>query len=290
MDRAPVRIAAISLVVTACLLALKLAAAIASDSIAVFGDAVDSGADLAAGFAALISVRIAAEPADESHPYGHGKVESISAGVAAGIIALGGGFVVVQAIRRLAGGPPEIEVGFGLIAMLIAATINAFMSWVMNREARRSHSLALRAEAKHLQTNVVQAGTIFVGLALVGLTGEEAFDPLVALGLAAYMGWTALGLVRAATSDMMDTSLPADDLAVIREVLAQNDGAIRSYHRLRTRRSGAIRHIDMHLQVDPALSIEQAHSIADAVEGDIASRLPGSVVVIHLEPEDAHSA
>ena len=290
MDRAPVRIAAISLVVTACLLALKFAAAVASDSIAVFGDAVDSGADLVAGFAALISVRIAAEPADESHPYGHGKVESISAGVAAGIIALGGGFVVVQAIRRLVGGPPDIEVGFGLVAMLIAAVVNAVMSFFMGRAARRSHSLALRAEAKHLQTNVVQAGTIFAGLALVGLTGEEAIDPIFALGLAAYMGWTAFGLVRAATSDIMDTSLPTDDLAAIRDVLAQQDGTVRGYHRLRTRRSGAARHIDMHLLVDPGLPVGTAHEIADGVERDIVARLPGSVVVIHLEPDDASAS
>jgi cation diffusion facilitator family transporter len=289
MDRAPVRIAAISLAITACLLVLKLGAAIVSDSIAVFGDAVDSGADLAAGFAALVSVRIAAMPADEEHPYGHGKVESISAAVAATIVAIGGGFVVVQAIRRLTGDLPGIDVGVGLAAMVIAACVNAVVAFFMAREAKRSESLALKAESKHLETNVVQAGTIILGLGLVGVTGEEAFDPLFALGLAAYMGWTALGLVRTATSDIMDTSLPEDDIEAIRAVLAAHGGRVRGYHRLRTRRSGAVRHIDMHLLVDPGLSVDDAHVISDEIEQRILERLPGSVVVIHVEPGGAEA-
>lgn len=286
MDRAPVRIAALSLAVTSCLLALKLTLGIISGSIAVISDAVDSGTDLTAGFAALLSVRIAAQPADEEHPYGHGKVESISAAVAATIVALGGGFVVVQAVRRLAGDQPDIDVGVGLIAMVIAAGANAIMFVVMRREARRANSLALQAESKHLETNVVQAGVIIAGLVLVGATGEDVIDPIFALVLAAYMGYTALGLIRTAASDIMDTALPPEDMDTIRDVLATHSSEVTGYHRLRTRRSGAERHVDVHITVEPGMTVDQAHHIADGIEHEIQSRLHGTVVVIHLEPDD----
>jgi len=283
---APVRIAAISLVTTAALLVLKLVLGLISGSIAVLSDAVDSGTDLTAGAAALISVRIAAQPADEEHPYGHGKVETISASVAATIIGIGGGVIVYQAVRRLISGGQEIDVGIGLIAMVIAAVANVLLAFFMRREAKRSQSMALGAEATHLQTNVVQAGTIIAGLLLVAVTGEEIFDPLVALGLAAYMGWTALGLVRIATSEMMDTALPDADLAAIHDVLVGHREHVRGFHRLRTRRAGAVRHVDMHVLVDPALTVEQVHPISDGIEHEIEARLPGTIAVIHVEPDD----
>jgi len=283
---APVRIAAISLVVTAGLLALKLVLGLISGSIAVLGDAVDSGTDLTAGAAALISIRIAAQPADEDHPYGHGKVETISAALAATIIGIGGGIIVFQAVRRLIEGGGDIDPGVGLIAMVIAAAANVVLAFFMRREAKRSHSMALRAEATHLRTNVVQACTIIAGLVLVAATNEDLFDPLVALLLAAYMGWTAVGLVRIAASEVMDTSLPDADLAVIHDVLVEHREYVRGFHRLRTRRTGAVRHIDMHLLVSPGLTIEQVHPISDRIEHEIEERLPGTIAVIHVEPDD----
>ncbi len=285
MTRAPVRIAAISLVATAGLLALKLTLGLISHSIAVLGDAVDSGTDLTAATAALISVQIGARPADEDHPYGHGKAESLSAGVAATIIALGGTFVVVQALRRLLGEQPEIDVGVGLAAMITAAAVNILLAYFMRREATRSSSLALRAESTHLQTNVVQASTIIVGLLLVAATGREVFDPLVALGLAAYMGYTAYGLVRTALSEIMDEALPVREVDAIEEVL-ETHPEVRSFHQLRTRRIGATRQVDVHMSVDASLTVAEVHVISEEVEREIEERLPGTVVVIHVEPHE----
>ena len=143
---APVRIAAVSLFVTACLLALKLTLGLLSGSIAVLSDAVDSGTDLVGGAAALFSVRVSRMPEDEEHPFGHGKIEAVSAAVAATVIALGGGLVTYQAVRRLVEGSPEIHVGVGLIAMSVAVVANVVMTLFMRREANRSHSMALGAD------------------------------------------------------------------------------------------------------------------------------------------------
>jgi cation diffusion facilitator family transporter len=285
LSEAPLRIAAFSLVVTVGLLALKLTLGLISGSIAVLGDAVDSGTDLAAGFAALISVRYARQPADEEHPYGHGKVEAVSASVAATIIGVGGFVITYQAIRRLVEGSPEIHVEVGLVAMVIAALANLLIAALMAREAKRSDSMALRAESTHLRTNVVQACAIIGGLLLVWATDEETFDPAVALLLAAYMGYTAIGLVRTALEEMLDTALPKEDLVAIRDVLAKHGHEVRGYHNIRTRRSGATRHVDMHVLFDPQRTVTQVHDTADAIADDIVRALPGCVVFVHPEPD-----
>jgi len=286
MNDAPVRIAAISLAITASLLIVKLVLGLISNSIAVLSDAVDSGTDLVGGAAALISVRLAAQPADREHPFGHGKSEGISAAVAATVIALGGGFVTFQALRRLIEGSPDIDVGVGVIAVVIAATANVIVGFFMRREARRSDSMALRAEATHLTTNVVQASAILVGLLLVAITDEKVFDPLVALGLAVYMGYTAIGLIRIAVTDMMDVALPLEDIRTICDVLVAHRSEVRGFHRLRTRRSGSERHVDMHIMFDAEMSVERSHRVADAIDHEIHTRLPGSIVLIHVEPDE----
>lgn len=282
----PVRIAALSFLVTLGLLVLKLVIGIISGSIAVLSDALDSATDLVGGGAALVSVRVAAWPADEDHPYGHGKIESISASVSAGVVAVGGGFVLYQVVRRLVLGAPEIDVALGLSPMFLAAALNIVLAALMRREARRAHSLALASEATHLQTNVVQAGAVVVGLALVGLTGVRAFDALVALGLALYMFWTAAGLVRSALAEMMDMALPDEELRAIHDVILAHRGEVRGFHRLRTRKAGPTRHVDMHLLVDPQRTVREVHELCDRIEREIRERLPGAEVTIHTEPDD----
>jgi cation diffusion facilitator family transporter len=283
---APVRIAAISLATTICLLAVKVIVGIISGSIAVLSDAIDSGMDVVGGTAALVSIRVAAWPADEDHPYGHGKVESVSASVAATVVAIGGGFVVFQAVRRLVVGSPEINVGLGLAPMFVAAAANAVIAFNMRRQAQRARSLALASEATHLQTNVVQAGAVIAGLAAVGVTGLRLFDPLVALGLAAYMGWTAVHLAREALTEVMDVALPDEELRAIHDVLVAHQDEIRGFHRLRSRKAGPTRHVDMHLLVDPHRTVEEMHAVCDQIERQISQRLPGAIVTIHMEPDD----
>jgi len=282
----PVRIAAISLGTTVVLLALKLTLGIISGSIAVLSDAIDSATDLVGGTAALVSVRVAIWPADEDHPYGHGKVESISASVAATVVAIGCGFVVFQAVRRLVEGSPEIDVAVGVAPMIVAALANLALTYYMRREARNSQSLALASESTHLQTNVVQAMAVIAGLTAVAVTNERLFDPLVALGLAAYMAWTAVQLAREALSEIMDVALPDDELRAIQDAIAAHTDDIRGFHRLRSRRAGPTRHVDMHLIVDPQRTVEEAHTVCDEIEREIQKHLPGAIVTIHLEPDD----
>jgi len=281
-----VRAASLSLIVTLGLLILKLTLGLISGSIAVLSDALDSGEDLLAAAAVLFSVRIAARPADLEHPYGHGKAEGLSATVSAGVVGLGGGFIIYQALRRLIEGGETIDVNLGLAAMVTSGLLNVVVTAYMRMAARRTDSLALSAEARHLQTNVVQAAAVITGLLLVRFTGAQIFDPLVALALAGYMWWMAFGLIRGALGEIMDVRLPEEDERQIYESILACYPEVRGFHHLRTRRSGRQRYVELHLLVDPARTIQEVHDLSDQIEADIKKRLPGAIVTIHPEPDD----
>jgi cation diffusion facilitator family transporter len=281
-----VRAATLSFFSNLSLLILKLVVGLISGSIAVLSDALDSGEDLVASAAALFSVSIARRPADLEHPYGHGKVETLAAAVEAGVIGLGGAFIAYQASERIVHGGRDVDVGIGLIAMAVAAVLNTVVSRYVGRAAKATESLALASDAKHLQTNVVQALAVFTALVLVAISGINLFDPIVALLLAAYLWFAAFGLLRDAVAEIMDVRLPEEDESQVHQSILQHHPQVRGFHHLRSRRSGRLRYIELHLLVDPQRSIQEVHDLCDQIEADIQKRLPGAVVTIHPEPDD----
>jgi cation diffusion facilitator family transporter len=278
-----VRAATLSFFSNLSLLILKLVIGL---SIAVLSDALDSGADLVASAAALFSVSIARRPADLEHPYGHGKVETLAAAVEAGVIGLGGVFIAYQATERIVHGGQDVDVGIGLIAMAVAAVLNTLVSRYVGRAAKATESLALASDAKHLQTNVIQALAVFTALVLVRFSGINLFDPIVALLLAAYLWFAAFGLLRNAVAEIMDVRLPEEDESQVHQSILQHHPQVRGFHHLRTRRSGPQRYVELHLLVDPARTIQEVHDLCDQIEADIKKRLSGAIVTIHPEPDD----
>ena len=268
------------------LMFLKLAVGLYTGSIAVLSDALDSAEDTVASSFAFVTVRLSARPADVEHPYGHGKAETLAAGGQAVLIGGGGVFIMYQAVRRLMVGQADIVLGPGLATMLVTALANLGVVIFVGRAARATGSLALTSETRHLRTNIAQALAVTVGLALVGLTGRNLFDPLVALFLAGYLLWTALRIFQTALVQIMDVSLPASDLDIIEDSILRFRPQIAGYHHLRTRRSGHERYIELHLVVDPRKSVEEVHDVCDRIEGEVVRRLPGAVVTIHVEPAD----
>ena len=280
------RAAALSFTSNFTLMILKFVVGIMSGSIAVLSDAVDSAEDVVASTFALISIRLASQPADEEHPYGHGKAESIAAAGQALLIAGGGGFIIAQALRRLIDRDFEIDTTPGLIALAITAVVNVGVVLYVSRAARLTGSVALRADTRHLWTNVAQAAGVVLALGLVALTDNVIFDPIMALALAVYLLWTAGQVFTGALGEIMDMRLPQREERLIEACLSEHRGGARGYHHLRTRKAGRQRYIDFHLLVDPKQSVAAAHDLCDAVEEAICARLPGAVVTIHLEPDD----
>jgi cation diffusion facilitator family transporter len=281
-----VRAATLSFFSNLFLLILKLVVGLISGSIGVLSDALDSGEDLVASAAALFSVSIAHRPADWEHPYGHGKVETLAAAVEAGVISLGGVFIAYQATERIVHGGQDIDVGLGLMAMAVAAVLNTLVSRYVGRAAKATESLALASDAKHLQTNVVQALAVFMALVLVRISGINLFDPIVALLLAAYLWFAAFGLLRNAVAEIMDVRLPEEDERQIHQSILEHYPQVRGFHHLRSRRSGRLRYIELHLLVEPARTIQEVHDLCDQIEADIKKRLPSAILTIHAEPDD----
>ena len=282
----PSRAALLSFGTNAVLTVLKVSVGLIFGSVALLGDGVDSAEDVFASGVAFFSIRLALQPADETHPYGHGKAESIAAMSQAALIAGGGAFIAIAAVRRLIAHDVEIVVGPSLIA--IGATIGANLGIALyaRHVGRVSGSVAIVADARHLFTNVAQGVAIALALVLVGITGLHFFDPLVALMLAAYLLWTAAGIFRASSSELIDTALPDESIAELRECLAHESHGMRGYHRLRTRKSGRQKHIDLHVLVDPTLTVSEAHKLVEDLEHDIHDIIPGAVVTVHVDPDE----
>jgi len=276
--------AALSVLSNLLLVALKSIVGIAFGSVSVLSEAIHSATDLLAAGIAYLSVRASDTPPDADHPYGHGKIESISGLAEALLIYLAGGFIIYEALHKLiAHGRSAQEVEPGLAVMAFSAVVTAMLSSHLFHVARATDSLALEADARHLRTDVLTSCGVFVGLLLVRLTGRAWFDPATALLVALLILSTAFKLTRDALQPLLDASLPAEEELAIHQVL-DADARVLGYHKLRTRKSGSQRHADVHVQIDDDCTLVQAHDLTEELEDKIRDALPGININIHIEP------
>lgn len=264
---------------------VKLAAAIVTGSVSLLSETVHSFTDVFASTIALASVRAAAVPPDEDHPFGHGKIESL-AGFAESILLFGiVVYVAFEAIHRLFVPQPIQQLDIG-IAVMIASSLGAIVvARYVARVAKSTHSLALKSNAQHLMVDFVTSVGVLAGLFVVRLTGLTWTDSIVALCFAMWMAYGAWKLSNQAFHDLIDVRLPEEDLATIHAILAQEPSVL-GYHRLRTRRSGSLRYVDMHIVVPRDWNVVEAHDIADHLEKRISAELEPANVVIHVDPYD----
>jgi cation diffusion facilitator family transporter len=281
------RAAALSIASNFALILLKLIAGVVTGSVAIVTEAVHSGIDLIASDIAYFSVRKAGEPADESHRYGHEKIENLAAAIEGMLILVGSGIIVFESVRRLIRGGTVDHLGFGIAVVAFSAVANLLVSALIARTARATASPALAGDAAHLRTDAYTSLAVLVGLALVELTGADWVDSAVALVVAGAIVTAGVRLLMGSSRVLVDEALPAQERAAIHEeVVAFGDRGVVGYHQLRTRRAGARRYVDLHLQFETGTSLEQAHEIAHAIQDAIAARLRGADVLIHLEPAD----
>jgi cation diffusion facilitator family transporter len=264
---------------------LKLTVGVTSGSVAVLSDGIDSLEDFIASGIALASVRYGARPPDAGHPYGHGRAETIAATIQAFLIAGGGVFILFNAVRRIIDPPTSIDSGVAIVVMLIAAGANLALVQYTSRIARETNSPAIASEARHLMTNVVQAGAVSLGLVVVLITDEVAFDGVIAFALGCYLLWIAAGILKSSMGDVLDASLEPEEVEDLCRLIEDAAGQHAGFHDLRTRRTGQVRHIDFHMTFPGAMTVEQSHAIIDGVEARIEAMWPGSVVTVHAEPE-----
>lgn len=281
------RAAALSIASNLTLILLKLVAGAVTGSVAIVTEAIHSGIDLIASVVAYFSVRKAGEPADETHRYGHEKIENLAAAIEGMLILVGSGIIVFASVRRLIVGGSVDHLGFGIVVVGVSAAANLAVSALIARTARATDSPALAGDAAHLRTDAYTSLAVLVGSALVQITGAQWLDPVVALLVAGAIVTAGVRLLMGSSRVLVDEALPEPERAAIHdEVVAFGDRGVVGYHQLRTRRAGARRYVDLHLQFEAGTSLEQAHEIAHAIQDAIAARLQGADVLIHLEPAD----
>jgi cation diffusion facilitator family transporter len=280
------RAAALSILSNSFLIALKLTAGVITGSIAIITEAIHSSIDLLASIIAFLSVRKAGEPADEDHPYGHDKIENLAAAIEGMLILVGAGIIVFESVRRLAD-PPHVEslgIGIGVIAFSMVA--NVAVSAYLYRQADATDSPALAGDAAHLRTDALTSGGVLVGLVLVELTGIDWLDPVTALVVAVAIVLAGLRILTRSSRVLVDEVLPEDELAAIRGVLdGHGTDEIAGYHKLRARRAGSRRYVDLHVQFHEGTTLARAHELSHELQEEIRGRVRGADVLIHLEPE-----
>jgi cation diffusion facilitator family transporter len=285
--RARTRAATVSIVSNSGLIVLKLIAGAVTGSVAILTEAIHSAIDLIASCIAYFSVRQAEEPADAGHRYGHEKFENVAAAAEGVLILVGSGVIVYASVNSLVKGPELESLGFGIAVIAFASVVNLVVSSWLFRRAAATQSPALEGDAAHLRTDAYTSLGVLVGLALVHWTGWDWLDPAVALIIAAAIVVTGLRLVARSWRVLVDEALPAEELTAIRDTIADfGRGEVVGYHQLRTRRAGARRYVDLHMQFRAGTTLEQAHSIAHQLQDRIGACLHDADVLIHLEPED----
>jgi cation diffusion facilitator family transporter len=279
--------AALSVASNSALILLKALAGALTGSVALLTEALHSATDLIASIVAVFSVRAADVPADESHPYGHEKIEDMAAAIEGVLILVGCVVIAFQAVRHLIEGTEVERLGIGIAVLAISIVVNFFVSRGLSRRAEATGSPALHADAAHLSTDMLSSAGVLGALAVIAVTGWDWLDPVIALVVAAVVAVTGVRILTRSSRVLVDETLPDPELEVIRDVVAAFAGrGIVGYHELRGRQAGARRHVDLHVQFRSGTTLEDAHRTAHELQDAIRERLGATDVLIHLEPED----
>jgi cation diffusion facilitator family transporter len=263
--------------------ALKLLAYFISGSVALLSDALESIINIVASAMMLVSIIISARPADENHNYGHNKAENLSCFVEGILIVIAAFLIAETAIGRLWNPTVLTEINLAIFVSITATACNFLISWSLIRVSKKTGSIALEGDAKHIFSDVLSTLGVLVGLTIVSITGWSILDPIMALGVAALIVRMGLSLLLKSSKDLMDQSCPEEETR-IRTLLTKNKERFIDFHCLRTRKSGSMVFVEFHLCVKESVSTKDAHDLSDDLEAQIKKEVPNAEVLIHVEP------
>lgn len=270
----------------------KFIVGIAIGSISIISEAVHSLIDLIAALIALFAVKASAKPADDDHPYGHGKFENISGTIEALLIFAAAVYIIYEAVIRLLN-PVQITVPvIGVLVMFISATVNFFISNRLFKAAKEADSIALEADGWHLRTDVYTSLGVMFALLIITLSKTffpkiniHWLDPVAALLVAIMILKASVELTIKSAKDLFDVRLPHEEIALVENIIRSNEN-ISGYHDLKTRKAGSKRFVEFHILVNPDITVLESHEITRKIESAIAEKLDNSIITIHVEPCD----
>lgn len=277
------RVTRISVAVAVVLIGAKAFALGASGSVSMLASLADSALDLVASLGVFFAVRWAAAPPDEEHRYGHGKGEALAALVQAGLVFASCVFIGWEAIQRMID-PRPVTAGVWTVAVVaFSIGLTAGLVWLQGRAIRKSGSLAVKADRAHYAADLAANAVVLIGVAAGAFLNAPGLDAAAGLIVVVWLFWGALGILRSAADHLLDRAAPdADRVAITSAVLA--DPRITGVHQLRTRLAGPVLMVQMHVDLDPALTLEQAHAIVVEAEQRILAAYPRADILIHPDP------
>jgi cation diffusion facilitator family transporter len=273
-------------------MALKFGAFFLTGSVGLLSDAVESVVNLTAGLIALMAIILAYRPADQSHAYGHGKVEYFSSGMEGILICLAALGIAYASVQRFLH-PQSLQfLGTGIVVATLAGAVNFAVARIMLRAAREYDSIVLEADARHLLTDVWTSAGLVSALAVMHFAPPSwhVLDPILGLLMSVNIIWTGVGLVRRSVAGLMDVGLPADEISRITAAIRRVGGGETGFHALRTRKSGAVRFVDFHLLVPGSMTVQASHDLCCEIEEAIKAELAGSQTTIHVEPREDYAS
>ena len=283
----------LSVASNSCLVILKVIAGLAIGSVSILSEAIHSSMDLLASLIALFSVKTSSRPADAGHPFGHGKVESISGLIEAVLIFIAAFWIIYEAFKKIASPEGVTAPGWGVAVMLFSALMNYLVSRRLFAVGKEADSIALVADAWHLRTDVYTSLGVMAGLAMIWLGGLIVddprlhwLDPAAALIVAVFIIKAAFELTVKAAGDLMDAGLPQDENTWFRDVIAARRDEIHGFHQLRPRKAVHFRFVEFRIKVEPSMSVEASHAIASDLKREMLTKYPHATVTIHVEPCD----
>lgn len=255
-------------------------------SVGLLSDALESLVNLAGAVMALWMLSLAEQPADDKHHYGHSKAEYFSSGFEGFLILFAAISIAWTAVDRLMH-PQELQqLGLGLGVSVLASLVNFATARILLSAGRQHRSITLEADAHHLQTDVWTSIGVLIGVGAVALTGWVWLDPVIAILVAANIVWTGFQLVRRSSSGLMDSALPAEQLALIEAVLNTHRQQGTDFHALLTRQAGSRAFISLHVLLPGDWTIQRGHDEAEKIEADLRAVIPHAHVLTHIEPID----
>jgi cation diffusion facilitator family transporter len=269
---------------------LKTVAYLLTGSVGLLSDAAESVVNLVAALIALFCLYYAARPIDDSHTYGHEKIEYFSSGLEGVFILVAAGAIAWYAIGRLIEAKPLEDIATGALFAAVASLVNLVVGVILLRAGKATESIVLEADGKHLLTDVWTSTAVIAGLGLVWFTGNAIFDPLMALIVAGSIAWTGLELVWRSFNGLMDHALPQEEQAAVRAAITSHLEPGTTFHALRTRQAGARRFADFHLLVPGSFTVQRAHDLTGKIEDAVRAALAGVEVTVHIEPIEEQAA
>lgn len=284
--------AVLSVICNASLITMKFIVGVLSGSVSIISEAIHSLVDLLASCIALFSVNMSSRPADEGHPYGHGKIENISGVVEGLLIFLAVVMIIIKSVEKIIAPEPMENEYLAIGVMAVSALANFVIAQYIYRTVKKAESVALEADALHHLTDTYTSLGVMAGLILIKVTGIAILDPLVAIGVALFITKEAWLITKTAFGPLLDHSMPEEDQEEVYNMLDvfKDKNEIIGYKKIKSRKSGHQKCIDIVIIVSDEISIVEAHEISDRIELEIEESLHDTILTVHVEPAQSQEA